>query len=365
MNPVKKRRDADGTVLSDKPRPKAPAWLLCLFFAYGMLLLALTVLNRVGADRWWFGALNLYLPQAVWALPGLFLAVYTFMKAKRWTWAPLLGMVWVAGPLMGFCLPLTGGSDLSRGLPFRVMTWNIKYGLHGGLGTMALMNDIDWNKPSVVLLQDAGEALDGRLGKFFSTWNVRYSGQYIVASKLPLGELQVLPLPFSGGGHTCVRIRVQVGSTVATLYNVHFQTPRSGINAIRASRPLFLPGAIRQFEENVEARLAQVRVLRDYIGQERGPVIVAGDLNSPDASQVCAILRETGLRDAFSEGGLGYGYTYGHFLLQHRVPSFKLSWMRIDHIMMSSQFMTRRCRIGTAQASDHRPVIADLVLGGS
>jgi len=126
-----------------------------------------------------------------------------------------------------------------------------------------------------------------------------------------------------------------------------------------------LPKAIQQLENNVEARLTQVRTLREYVRQEQGPVIIVGDLNSPDASLVCKTLRAVDLHDAFAEGGKGYGYTYGHFLLQHRVPALNVSWMRIDHIMLSSQFQSRHCWTGTGKASDHRPVIADLVLGNN
>jgi endonuclease/exonuclease/phosphatase family metal-dependent hydrolase len=39
----------------------------------------------------------------------------------------------------------------------------------------------------------------------------------------------------------------------------------------------------------------------------------------------------------------------------------RVSWMRIDHVMMSSHFKTLGCRTGTGGASDHRPVIADLL----
>ena len=126
--------------------------------------------------------------------------------------------------------------------------------------------------------------------------------------------------------------------------------------------PEFLPKAIQKLEDNVRARVIQARTLREYLRQESGPVIVAGDLNSPDASQVCAILREAGLHDAFAEGGKGYGYTYGHFLLQNRFPGHEISWMRIDHIMMSPQLHSQKSWTGTGEASDHRPVTADLVL---
>lgn len=347
--------------MTTKPHRKAPAWLLTIIFAYIALLAALTVLNRSGADRWWYGALNLYLPQVVWMVPGILLVVFTLKVARQWTWVPLLGIAWVAGPLMGFCWPLHLPSESPNSMPLRIMTWNVKYGSHDKL---AIRYDIDRNSPTVVLFQDAGGLLEGPLGEYFSTWNVRSDGQYIIASKLPLGELQVRRISFQGEEHTCVRTQLMIDGTAVTLYNVHFQSPRWGLNALRVvkRRPWYLPKAAQQLENNVEARFTQVQTLREYVRQERGPVIVAGDLNSPDASLVCATLKDAGLTDAFAEGGKGYGYTYGHFLLQHRLPFLNLSWMRIDHIMMSSQLHTRSCWTGTGKASDHRPVIADLVL---
>jgi endonuclease/exonuclease/phosphatase family metal-dependent hydrolase len=142
------------------------------------------------------------------------------------------------------------------------------------------------------------------------------------------------------------------------------ETPRESLNAFRTARyrPWYLPQAIIRLQNNVEDRLTQANSILDYVRQEHGPVIVAGDLNSPDSSLVCATLREAGLHDAFAEGGRGYGYTYGHFLLRHRLPWFRLSWMRIDHLMVSPQLKARRCWTGTGKASDHRPVIADLIL---
>ncbi len=51
------------------PQQKMPLWLRLLVWGYLVILAALTIMNYSGADRWWFGALNLYLPQAAWAVP--------------------------------------------------------------------------------------------------------------------------------------------------------------------------------------------------------------------------------------------------------------------------------------------------------
>ena len=161
-----------------------------------------------------------------------------------------------------------------------------------------------------------------------------------------------------------LRCRVQIGQDSISVYNVHFNSPREGLSSFGMvrKRPQFLPEAIHRIDNNAEVRLTQARALRELIRQERGPVIVAGDLNSTDVSLSYLELRDAGLRDAFDESGRGYGYTYGHFLLQNKFPWLSLSWMRIDHIMMSSQLHARRCWTGTATASDHRPCFADLVL---
>jgi vancomycin resistance protein VanJ len=340
---------------------KAALWLFALTLCYGTILAVITAINRSGADRWWFGALNLYLPQAMWLVPGVLLALISLGIARQWAWLPWLCVIWVLGPIMGLCWSLQASSEPAGTVPVRVMTCNAKYGKHD---IAALIDDIGLYKPDVVLLQDATGSLSGPLGNLFRKWHVRSFGQYVIASRFPLDKDEVKPINFFLEKQTCLRCRMHIGKTVVTLYNVHFQTPREGLNAFRTARrhPWYLPKAIIQLENNVEDRLTQARAIREFVRQEHGPVIVAGDLNSPDSSLVCATLRDAGLHDAFAEGGRGYGYTYGHDLLQHRLPWFRVSWMRIDHIMMSSQLQSRRCWTGTGKASEHRPVIADLAL---
>ena len=243
------------------------------------------------------------------------------------------------------------------------MTWNVKYGKHDMAAQAALVYHIDGNRPDVVLLQDATNILNGPLGDYLRTWHVRSDGQYVIASRFPLSEMESLRMPMPGADN-CVRCRVHLGPTSITMYNVHFQSPREGLSAFMASRkrPGDLPEAVKRHEDNVDIRLFQARAIRELIRNEQGPVIVAGDLNSADPSLVCKMLRDAGLHDAFAEGGRGYGYTYGHFLLQHRFPWLKTSWMRIDHIMVNPQLRTLRCWTGPLEASDHRPVIADLTV---
>jgi vancomycin resistance protein VanJ len=328
---------------------------------YAAVLAALTVLNWSGADRIWLGALNLYLPQVMWAVPGVILAFLIYKTNPLWIWLPLCCVVWVLGPLMGFCWSGPPAATKPAGASVRVMTWNVKYGSYD---LAPLIAEIDRSHPDVVLFQDAIDSLSGPLRDYFRTWQVYSQGQYLIASRYPFSTVEVHELPAFGEGQEYLRCQLHLGTSVVSLYNVHLKTPRRSLNAFRTARkqPWYLSQAIQLFNHNVHTRLLQARSVRDAVSRETGPVIVAGDLNSPDASQACAVLRDAGLRDAFAQRGRGYGFTYGHLMFKYRIPWLRISWMRIDHIMASRHFRVERCWTGTGRASDHRPVIADLVL---
>jgi len=65
-------------------------------------------------------------------------------------------------------------------------------------------------------------------------------------------------------------------------------------------------------------------------------------------------LLNTGLRDAFSSAGFGYGFTHGHSLKPW------VSFLRIDHILVSDDIGVVNAYAGGSKGSQHRPVIADL-----
>jgi predicted extracellular nuclease len=180
---------------------------------------------------------------------------------------------------------------------------------------------------------------------------VHAQGQYFVASRFPArcAEAQV----DSGAGPlTYVRCSVESPTGTFDLITVHFESPRSGLVATRHEG---IQGR-DSWERNHEIRLAQSRALAGAIGIPVGPLVVAGDLNAPDSSAVLGHLRAVGLVDAFARAGRGWGYTYGHT----QRPAF--SFLRIDHVMASEEFDVVDAFVGGADASDHRPVVADLRL---
>jgi len=339
--------------------PHRTARLICTGL-YAAVLAAIMVMNRIGAEYWWPGALNLYLPQLVWAVPAVLLLMFRPAAGRRRLWLPGLCLVSVLGPIMGFHWSMQTPPAAGPGV--RILTCNAKYGIRD---TTELLKDLDRYQPQVVLLQDSTGLLQGPHGAFFKGWEVRSFQQYVIASRFPLGPAEVRWAQTSWGSRPMLRCRVNFGGTHVVLYDVHFQSPRNSLNAFRTDldENWRLQEAVQGLQEGAAMRLEQARALRGFLEQETDPVIVAGDFNAPDPSRVCATLRGAGLRDAFSAGGRGYGYTYGHLLPKRRIPWWTLSWMRIDHIMTSARIRVWRCWVGTGKASDHRPVIADLTLG--
>lgn len=332
--------------------PRPPLALTLLNLAYLLVLLALAISNARGPEGWWLGSLNLYLPQWLWALPGAVILPLTLWLARRWAWVPLLALGWVLGPVMGLCghwglpmspdAPPTGG-----GARLRVMTYNIKWtSRDGGAGAV---RDIEAFHPDLIQMQDSGGVMQGAVGKALAGWNVRTSGQYLVATHLPLPPLQSLDISYAGANHHCVRYTLQVGGRAVTVYDVHLLSPRGGLAAARG-------GQVEGMDGNAGQRLFEADRLAGYLAAEPGPALVTGDLNAPMQSLVCRRLLEAGLRDAFAEGGYGYGYTYGAYT---RVGQ---PYVRIDHILASHEWRLGGCWVGNRAGSDHCPVIADLTL---
>ena len=104
------------------------------------------------------------------------------------------------------------------------------------------------------------------------------------------------------------------------------------------------------YRKDPAVRTQQVREMLGFIDDMSVPTLVFGDMNAaPDAPELQPLL--TKLHDAWS-GSAGPGFTY-----PADVPR-----ERIDYVLVSPQFSVQGARVPETQASDHRPVVAELVL---
>ena len=242
-------------------------------------------------------------------------------------------------------------------VPLRVMTYNIQSG-HGSLeGTAAAIGAVS---PDIVALQevdvhwadrssfaDQASALAARLhmearfariyrisntdaGKPPREFGVALLSKYpIVAwrndtiTRLSTQDTSPAPAPAPG----LLEASVDVHGTVVRVFNTHLD-----------------------YRADPRVRRQQVVEMLKYIGAAGAPTLVFGDLNAtPEAPELAPLLAR--LRDAWPASA-GPGFTY-----PAETPS-----KRIDYVLTSGHFRVRSAEVVATEASDHRPVVVELVL---
>ncbi len=330
------------------------ARLSIVLFTAGVLLVSLA--RFIGPERHWWLALTQFLPFHFYWAAAVVPVLGSFLLGRWWRAAVWLSLLLIVTVVMG--LQINRGDTGSK--PLRLMTYNAKTSLavRRPAGMRALREEIRRQDPDILVMQDANEMADlprplpSNWGKAFGSREVYMFGQYVVASRFPLRQCApYFPLPHSLA-LMYVHCIVQAHGMELDLYTVHLLTPRQGLNAARWQ----LWDGLPDWQRNVTYRLAQGVIMSQVVAKSRRPVIIAGDLNSSQSSVVVQALTTAGVRDAFASAGRGYGYTYGHDLR----PG--VSFLRIDHVMVSPSIGVARCVAGGSEGSEHRPVIADLLL---
>lgn len=309
-----------------------------MYFAAVVIVL---ILLRVAGDRWWLATMLTYGPRWVLALPlGILMPVAARQRALVLLF---LGLVLVAGPVTGLCVPARMFLVRDSGLPaVRVLTCNVQ---GEQLDLLALGTLIDEIRPDVVALQECspqhGRALFGRRQ---GEWHVRTDKGLCLASRYPVREAAVLG-DEPGWRDIAVRYDLETPGGVVHFFNLHLATPRTGLEAVLREWEKGIP-ALRA---NTTLRWKQSGVVSRFVDQVHGPTLVAGDFNMPGDSPIYRRFWSH-YSDAFSSAGLGWGHT----------RFTRWFGIRIDHVLAGPEWRFRRCWVGPDIGSDHRPVIADV-----
>ena len=331
-----------------------------LFRSIVALLLAglalLTLAQQAGTDGPWWLELSRYVPYPALLAPALSALLLSLWLGRRWVLASAATLGLVTTVTMGFVWTWPDRGDM----PVRFMTYNIKAYkavLHSD-GFAGLAREVAVQDPDILVAQDnmgASRAQATKVwpgGRAFGYPYWFASEQYIVASRYPLRACAQGRIGYRGQDRRYVHCVVDVNGIELRVVTAHFESPRSGLNAARREG---LEG-VDDWRRNYEDRFEQSHALARALQGSARPLVVAGDLNAPESSSVIRTLLGIGLRDAFSSAGRGYGYSYGQALR----PG--ISFLRIDHILVSPEIGVADAFAGGAQASEHRPVIADLLL---
>lgn len=250
-------------------------------------------------------------------------------------------------------MALLGSSCVRRGPvvqalspSLRVMTFNIQSGRHGLESVAALVNA---SSPDVVALQEVDRftrraggvdqvevlsRLTGlRFSHFFRTTSM-HGGDYglAVLSRYPLSGLDARELPTRGAEPRAVgRAVVEAPSGPVALYVTHLSN---------------LP-----FRGKLRAEQAQA--VLSFMGEREGPSLLCGDFNDGERSSALQRVRHA-LEDAFARAGRGKATTY---------PMGIFPEARLDYVFTSDGLRASDAWVVRELASDHFPVVVDLLAG--
>lgn len=312
-------------------------------WTYLALVAAVWMLLYLGGDRWWFATLVLFGPRWFCALPLAVLAPLTLLMRRRML-LPLAGAaLLVFGPIMGFCLPWARLAG-SGGPTIRLLTCNVKGNGRDNPALDALIRDA---APDIVALQGLWQTAQV---KWPEGWHVIQEDQLLIASRYPLREIRFTPPGNRVPLLSCVVAAPDQDIRFTTL---HPPSPHQNFDKLRDSRTILRPSESGQLAREIEERWRDAEQTAQWLEDGHDSRIVAGDLNLPPDS---AIYRTywAGYLDAFSQAGLGFGYTEWPRMRRMRFG------IRIDHILSTGDWRPRKCWLGPDIGSDHLPLIADL-----
>jgi endonuclease/exonuclease/phosphatase family metal-dependent hydrolase len=300
------------------------------------------MLRRLG-DHWWPTTVFMFGPRWLLGLPLLVLVPLAATFRPRLLLLLVVAAVALLVLVLGFNLPFRRPSIPEEGAPrFRLMTWNV-----GGQGesdpTLAVRIASQLGA-QVVVLQECGRMhVDAAPG-----WHIHHDLGMCLLSQLPIRRAEGLPRDDvwrMGGSGAIVSYELEAPGGPFALTNVHLETPREGLEAIRWRR---WEGVDELEKKNVHRRL-EARMAREWVDAWSSlPRVVAGDFNMTDES---AVFREAwgDFNDAFVEAGVGFGYT----------KRTRLLGVRIDHVLVDRSWRVLRAELGPKRV-DHRPFVVDL-----
>lgn len=259
----------------------------------------------------------------------------------------LWGISNLVGTKLGRPLPAAGEGQAQ----LRVMTWNAHF---LNKNSDAFFATVAAEQPDLVAIQELGvplaEAINAELRE-------RYPFQALYPVKTPAGMGILSRYPFvlttppdfsESSGCNCQIVTLDVAGQTITLINTHPWPPKTGLTG----------GSTFEFNTKIQDRLFDQMVAR--IDQATSPLLVMGDLNTMPFQRNYWRLRQR-LQDAYIASGVGLAATFP-------VKRNAQSWLgqpllRIDYIFYDQAWQSRQTWGGAIAGSDHRYVMADLVLG--
>lgn len=325
-------------------------WLWALSVLNVVALLLVWAVERFIGERYWLAMLLTYAPQHPLGIPAALLLLWAILSRDSWAVAAnILSLLLFAFSLLGFQVPRPALALASaRDGTVRVMTYNIH---HAPQGARTIVWVVERNRADIVCTQETDISYPDpdpmpALKQLLHDWHVYHVGELAIFSRFPFSDCRAVPMP-GGPRRVFLVATVSVHGQPLTVFNVHLNTaarPRSLLRRQGASVAEYL-------RESAHVRAQQVERVLETAEGITGPRVIAGDFNTPPRGRLYHRLAAR-FTDAFARAGWGLGHTF----------RTDLPILRIDYVWTSPDVRAIQCWVPRADASDHRPVVADLVI---
>ena len=237
----------------------------------------------------------------------------------------------------------------------KVMTWNV----HCSEGTdtnrqrkiaeLVLKEDADFVQMNE-FNQDSCKVIDSILKTKYPFTEEYQSHKYcgdIFYSKRVMSNSGHVYIPIQGKAIQTIKATIAIEGDSVQIFGVHMASNRYDDSSIEKE---FVSdtSSYDRYKAAQEKRCFQTHWTKYAVLESVHPVIVMGDMNDFSCSAPLDTLSSCGLKNAWREGGNGYGAT------------FHDGWMclRIDHILYSEKLKLCGIKVIETDLSDHNPVIA-------
>lgn len=234
--------------------------------------------------------------------------------------------------------------------PLRVMTWNAHF---LNENSAAFFAAIAAEQPDLIAIQELGaplaEAIRAQLSERFpyqELYPAHNPAGMAILSRYPF--VMTTPPDFSPGrGCNCHLVTIDIAGQPITLINTHPWPPKTGLTG----------GGTFDFDTENQDRIFDQLLRR--VAEAASPLLVVGDLNTMPIQANYRRLTQL-LQDAYVTSGVGPASTFP-------VVRSDQSWLRqplirIDYIFYDTAWQAQQTWVGTIDGSDHRYVMADLIL---
>ncbi|MEP6667593.1 MAG: endonuclease/exonuclease/phosphatase family protein [Chthoniobacter sp.] len=330
---------------------RALGWLTA---GYVIGLLALLIGLEWWGERSWIFSVLLYAPIQTCLLPLAALTPVCLLFRWRlilWHFGAAIILVFGFMTFRWSSVPPVTGSEL------KAVTFNC-----GESNRPQFISFLEAEKPDLIILQDARNSGANLVMKFPGMYSSDL-GQFAFVSKFPIQKASLVESVKSQGAPVAARCEIVFQGRTTAVYSVHLPTPRDQLSRFIGGRRVLgdLVGsrhrapAYGDYREWIQERIRLAQALAAVLAEEKEPMIVGGDFNTPDHGHIYHLLAG-GMTDAFAHAGRGWGLTFPGST--HNPISFFGPWLRIDYFFVGRGWRVTECRPEPGNKSQHKAVFA-------